>query len=69
MRVTNSKIIYLTEKEVRQAIEDWLADHSSYDDPYYKLFKNNHSMLDFDQNGNLSIVVDGEVEEYNSEKR
>jgi hypothetical protein len=69
MRVTNSKIIYLTEKEVRQAIEDWLAARHSYDHPYYKLFKNNHSMLDFDQDGNLSIVVDGEVEEYNSEKR
>ena len=68
MRVTNSKIIYLTEKEVKEAIEDWLATHHSYEHPYYKLFKNNYSMLDFDESGNLAIVVDGEVEEYNSEK-
>ena len=69
MRVTNSKIIYLTKKEVKEAIEDWLAARHSYDHPYYKLFKNNHSMLDFDEHGNLAVVVDGEVEEYNSEKK
>ena len=69
MRVTNSKIIYLTEKEVKEAIEDWLATRHSYEHPYYKLFKNNYSMLDFDKSGNLAIVVDGEVEEYNSEKK
>lgn len=69
MKVTNSKIIYLSEKEVREAIENWLAERHSYDHIYYKLFKNNHSMLDFDEKGNLSIVVDGEVEEYNSETK
>lgn len=69
MRVTNSKIIYLTEKEVKEAIEDWLATRHSYEHPYYKIFKNNYSMLDFDEAGNLAIVLDGEVEEYDSEKK
>jgi hypothetical protein len=69
MKVTNSKIIYLTEREVKEAIENWLAARYSYDHPYYSLFKNNHSMLDFDEHGNLAIVIDGEVEEYNSEKK
>jgi hypothetical protein len=69
MKVTNSKIIYLSEKEVKEAVGDWLADRYSYDHDYYKIFKHNHSMLHFDENGNLSIVIDGEVEEFNSDLR
>jgi hypothetical protein len=66
MKVTNSKIIYLSEKEVKEAIGDWLADRHSYDHPYYRLFKQSCSILDLDKDKNLSIIIN--VEEYNSEK-
>ena len=69
MKVTNSKTIHLTEKEVREAIGNWLAERSSYDDLYYQLFTKNKSTLDFNHDGSLFIVVDGEIEEYNSEKK
>jgi hypothetical protein len=69
MRVTSSKTIHLTEKELRYAIGNWLAERSSYEDKYYRQFILNKSILEFDRNGNLIIVIDGEVEEYNSENK
>jgi hypothetical protein len=68
MKITSSKTIHLTEKELKQAIGDWLAERSSYEDGYYRLFSENKSIFEFDRNGNLVIVIDGEVEEYDSEK-
>jgi hypothetical protein len=69
MKVTSSKTIHLTEKEVKDAIGNWLAERASYEDGYYRLFVNNKSIFEFDKNGDLIIVIDGEIEEYNSEKK
>lgn len=69
MRVTSSKTIHLTEKELRDAIGNWLAERASYEDGYYRQFIHNRSILEFDRSGNLVIVMDGEIEEYNSEKK
>lgn len=69
MKITSSKTIHLTEKELRDAIGNWLAERTSYENVYYKQFMNNKSIFEFDANGNLVIMIDGEVEEYNSEKK
>ena len=42
---------------------------TSYDDIYYRIFMQNKTIFEFDKTGNLTIIIDGEVEEYNSEKR
>lgn len=69
MRVTSSKTIHITEKELKNIIADWLGERASYDDAYYKLFVNNHCLFEFDEKGNLVVVIDGELEEYNSDKK
>jgi hypothetical protein len=66
MRVTNSKIIYLTEKEVKEAIMDWVF--SRHNEEYHNILMQNNFALDF-HNNCLALVVDGEVEEYNLEKK
>jgi len=70
MKVTSSKTIYLSEKELKKIIADWLLKETSpCDDGYYQLFASNHSMLEFNQNGDLVIVIDGEIVEFNSEEK
>ena len=69
MKVTSSKTIHLTDKDLREAIANWLSERSSYEDSYYRMFMFNKSIFEFDKNGNLVIVIDGEIEEYNSEKK
>jgi hypothetical protein len=69
MKVTSSKTIHLTEKELKEAIGNWLAERTSYEDRYYRHFTGNKSIFEFDEDGNLVIIIDGEIEEYNSEKK
>lgn len=69
MKVTSSKTIYLSEKELKNIITNWLLEKSSFDNGYYQLLANNHSILEFDKNGDLAIVIDGEIVEFDSEKR
>jgi hypothetical protein len=69
MKVTSSKTIHLSEKELKDAVGNWLAERTSYGDVYYRHFIHNNSILEFDRDGNLVIVIDGEIEEYNSEKK
>ena len=69
MKVTSSKTIYLSEKELKNIIADWLIETSLCDDSYYQLFVSNNSMLEFNKNGDLVIVIDGEIVEFNSEEK
>lgn len=69
MRITSSKTIHLTEVEIKEAIAQWLGDNLPNTDLTYNLFMSRNSILDFSKNGGLSIIIDGEVEEYNSEKK
>jgi nitrate reductase NapAB chaperone NapD len=69
MKVTSSKTIHVTEKELKEAIGNWLAERTSHEDVYYQHFIHNNSIFEFDKDGNLIIVIDGETEEYNSEKK
>jgi len=69
MKVTSSKTIYLSEKELKNIIADWLIETSLCDDGYYQLFVSNNSMLEFNKNGDLVIVIDGEIVEFNSEEK
>ena len=69
MKVTSSKTIHLSEKELKTMIADWLLERASCDDGYYQLFANNHSTFEFSNDGSLIIVIDGEIVEFDSEKR
>ena len=72
MKVTSSKTIHLSEKELKTMIADWLlerAERASCDDGYFQLFVNNHSTFEFSNDGSLIIVIDGEIVEFDSEKR
>lgn len=69
MKVTSSKTIHLSEKELKTIIADWLFERGSCNDAYYQLFVNNHSTFEFSKDGNLVIIIDGEIVEFDSEKK
>ena len=69
MKVTSSKTIHLSEKELKTIIADWLLERSSPNDSYYQLFANNHSTFEFSKDGNLVIIIDGEIVEFDSDKK
>ena len=69
MKVTSSKTIHLSERELKTIIADWLLERSSPNDSYYQLFVNNHSTFEFSKDGNLVIIIDGEIVEFDSEKK
>jgi hypothetical protein len=69
MKVTSSKTIHLSEKELKTIIADWLLERSSPNDSYYQKKKKNHSTFEFSKDGNLVIIIDGEIVEFDSEKK
>ena len=69
MKITNCKTFHLTEKELKEAITDWVANRFSFDDQYFKILNHNKAIIEINSNGTISIMIDGEFEEYNSEKK
>lgn len=69
MKVTSSKTFHLTQQELKTIISEWLWVKSTENSQYYRLFTTNNSTFEFDRNGDLTIIIDGEIEEYNSEKK
>ena len=69
MKVTSSRTFHLTQQELKTIISEWLWVKSTENSQYYRLFTTNNSTFEFDRNGDLTIIIDGEIEEYNSEKK
>ena len=69
MKITNLKTIHLNNLEVKNAIVAWLGKNLPYDNLAFTLLLNNNFILNFKNDGGLSIVIYAEIEEYNSEKK